>query len=73
MFGEHIHEYVIISDTVLRLKKRYRTMSDDFLLNLRMVKECYSGSSNSDKTSHKKDSLSNLSDPHENTASDTAR
>ena len=68
IFGEHVHQYVIISDTELRLKKRYRTMSDDyFLLNLGRVKECYSGSSSSDKTSHKKDSSINLPDPHKNT------
>ena len=69
MFGEHVHHYVIISDTVLRLKKKYRTMSNgDFLLNLGMVKECYSDGSSSDRTCHIKGSLGNLSHPCENTA-----
>ena len=69
MFGEPVHQYVKISDNVLRLKKKYRTMSNDnFLSNLGTMKECYSDGSSSDKTSHIKDSLSNLSDPRENTA-----
>ena len=69
MFGEPVHQYVKISDNVLRLKKKYRTMSNDnFLSNVGTMKECYSDGSSSDKTSHIKDSLSNLSDPRENTA-----
>ena len=68
MFGECVHQYVIVSDTELSLKQKYRAMSDDdFLSSLGMIGESHSNSLLSDITSDKEDSLSIFSDPHENT------